>query len=609
MTGLLAHRGPNNQSTKLLANGALGHTRLSILDLSDAGRQPMRSGNGRFTIVYNGEIYNFKALRAELISLGSTFRSQSDTEVVLEAFARWGRSSLGRFNGIFAFAIWDEELETLLLARDRFGVKPLYYCLEDGAGIRFGSEIKAVLAAEGKRGGLDRQALHELMHYGVGGLGARTLFADVRKLQAGEYLEFNRGMLSRGKYWELNPEFSCAELLTDPVTSVRNLLEAAVKRQLVSDVPVGVFLSGGIDSSAVTAFAARNYGGGLKTYSVGFDFAGDSSELPKAAAVARHFGTEHHELFIKGVDLPAVIESLVKHHDDAFSDAANIPLYLLCKELQGGVRVVLQGDGGDEIFGGYRRYSMLARADFLRAAAWIAQAGSWLPLGKVSLRRIQRMIDIWQERNSSKRMALLLAQDECCPAPTRILGPGLRASVEREDPFARYREIGARLQGLDPVQGMLWTDTQILLPDIFLEKVDKSTMAWGVESRVPFLDNELTDYVLALPAALKMPGAKPKALLKSALRGIVPDYVLDAPKQGFGVPYGNWLRGPLANFARERMCNGRAAADGLIDGPVAARLLSEHISRQNDHGFLLWKTLNLALWYERYLPSLDSATS
>ena len=604
MAQALLHRGPDIQDAMAIGVAALGHARLSIIDLSDAGRQPMSTPDGRFTIVYNGEVYNFKELRRELEAAGASFGSHTDTEVVLQAFARWGTDSLNRLNGIFAFGIWDNREERLHLVRDRFGVKPLYYRIQPGGDIAFGSEVKAVLAAGGRESALDWQALHEFMHYGTGGLGSRTLLADVRKLEAGHYLEFDRNGVRLAPYWRLDEAVSELAPASDPTGQVRALLEAAVRRQLVSDVPVGVFLSGGIDSSAITAFATRHYGSGLKTYAVGFDFAADTNELPKAATVARHFGTDHHELFVQGVDLPAVIEALVASHDDAFSDAANIPLYLLCKELGGTVRVVLQGDGGDELFGGYRRYSLLTRERLWRAGAVCGGMVRWLPFGQVRTRRVSRMIDIWREHDPDIRMALLMAQDEREPSPLRVLGEDARARARATDAFARYREIGGRLEGVEPVQRMLWTDMQILLPDIFLEKVDKATMAWGVEARVPFLDHELANYVLALPSGVKLPGGRPKALLKRALRGVVPDFVLDAPKMGFAVPYGRWLAGPLAAFARERICAGSAARDGLLDAEATAQLLDEHVAGRDDHGFLLWKTLNLALWFERFWPRL-----
>lgn len=605
MMATLAHRGPDYRAVGTFGPAALGHARLSIIDLSPLGHQPMSSSDGRFTIVYNGEVFNFQDLRRELVATDVAFVSHTDTEVVLQAFARWGTGCLRRLNGIFAFAIWDRLKECLHLVRDRFGVKPLYYQRLAGEGVAFGSEIKAVLAADGTAGAMDWHALHEFMHYGTGGLGPRTLFADVRKLEAGQFLEFSRQGLRLETYWQLDPARGPTEPVVDAAGRVRTLLEAAVRRQLVSDVPVGVFLSGGIDSSAVTAFASRHYGKALKTYAVGFDFAKDTSELPKAAAVARHFGTEHRELFVQGANLPATIEALVESHDDAFSDAANIPLYLLCQELSGGVKVVLQGDGGDELFGGYRRYSLLARERRLRLAAVFGGVAGLLPIGRLRRRRVRRMVDIWRQRDPNMRMALLMAQDAPVPSPLQVLGGGARRLAQATDPFARYREVGCRLGRLDSVQRMLWTDMQILLPDIFLEKVDKSTMAWGVEARVPFLDHVLADYVLDLPSCVKLPGGSPKGLLKQALRGVVPDFVLDAPKMGFSVPYGRWLAGPLAGFARERICASRAAQDGLLDAQQTARLLDEHVAGRDDHGFLLWKTLNLAIWYERFKPRLS----
>ncbi len=606
MVRLLSHRGPDHQAVWEDRAVVLGHCRLSILDLSPVGHQPMRSADGRYVICYNGEIYNFEELRKELISSGESFRSRSDTEVVLQWFARHGREGLRRLNGIFAFAIWDLHSCELTLVRDRFGVKPLYYRLLPGGGLVFGSEIKAILGSGAGVGEIDWLALHEFVHYGVGGLGERTLFREVKKLESGHVLVCSAAGSEIIPYWQL-VDVAQEDDGRRPVLRVAELLEGAVKRQLVSDVPVGVFLSGGIDSSAVTAFAARHYRGKLSTYAVGFDFGGESNELPKAAKVAKHFNTDHHELFIRGVDLPEVIEALVGSHDLPFSDAANIPLFLLCRELRGAIKVVLQGDGGDEVFGGYRRYSLLSQASWLRFVSRFSPVLRVFPLGRVRGRRLRRMADIWREADPAVRMALLMAQDERSPSPLRVLGPAARALTEREDSFVRYREFGRRFAGLEPVQQMLWTDMQVLLPDIFCEKVDRATMAWGVEARVPFLDYDLTDYVLPLPAAVKMPGGRPKGLLKAALRGMVPDFVLDAPKMGFAVPYGRWLAGPLADYARGRICEGAAARDGLIDPLVTANLLAEHCARRDDHGFLLWKTLNLALWYERYRPSMGTA--
>lgn len=564
----------------------------------------MSSACGRFVIVYNGETYNFPELRAELEGVGVRLKSRSDTEVVLEAFVRWGEGVFSRLNGIFALGIWDRREQRMTLGRDRCGVKPLYY-FADGQRLVFGSEIKAILAASSAAFQVDGQALHEFLHYGVGGLGERTLFGGIRKLTAASVLTLDRQGLRIRPYWRPADIVTIRDDGATAAARVAGLLEDAVRRQLVGDVPVAVFLSGGIDSSAVAAYASRHCTGPLTTYAAGFDFAGDTNELPKAARVARHFGTDHHELFLRGIDLPRVIEDLVASHDLPFSDAANIPLFLLSRELRGRAKVVLQGDGGDEIFGGYSRYGWLRRAALLsRLAAMGGGLVPWLPIDRKRRARFARMVEIWREPDEQVRMALLMAQDNRVPSPARLLGERWREVVQATDPFARYRQIGGELSGVEPVQRMLWTDLQILLPDIFLEKVDRATMAQGIEARVPFLDNALTDYALGLPAAGKLPGGAAKGLLKRALRGTVPDFVLDAPKCGFGVPYGYWLAGPLRNFALDRICGGSAAGEGLIDATAARKTMDEHTGGQADHGFLLWKYLNLAIWFDRYRSHL-----
>lgn len=604
MVKVLKHRGPDMIDAVAMGPASLGHARLSVIDLSPTGRQPMTTSDNRFTIVYNGEVYNYRELKVELELRGERFMGKSDTEVVLKAFARWGKDCLKRLNGVFSFAVWDKLDGKLHLVRDRFGVKPLYYRLEQDGGITFGSEVKAILESNSSQEVLDYQSLHEFIHYGTGGFGSHTMLGKIRKLEAGQYLELDSDGFQIEHYWRLDLDMEQGELMPNPHVHIRSLLEAAVKRQLVSDVPVGVFLSGGIDSSAVVAFASRHYGDSLKTYSVGFDFAGDTNELAKAAAVAKYYGTDHHELFIQGVDLPNIIEALIGSHDDPFSDAANIPLYLLCKELDGKVPVVLQGDGGDELFGGYRRYYLLARERLFRVLTSLGPMVNFMPVSNGNKRRLNRWIKIFRETDPNVRMALMLAQNEVNSSALKVLGKDVRAKMQTSDPVVRYREIGGRLSEIDPVQRMLWTDMQIILPDIFLEKVDKSTMAWGVESRVPFLDHELVDYVLGLPSKLKVSKGMPKGLLKTALRGVVPDFVLDAPKMGFGVPYSRWLAGPLEGYARERICDGRAVQDGLIDATHVNNLFYDHVQSVDDHGFLLWKTLNLALWYERYRPQL-----
>ena len=598
MTRTLHHRGPDHSD--VLVDGAvgLGHARLSIIDLSETGHQPMQTADGRYVIVYNGEVYNFRELRVELERVGISFRGHSDTEVILNAWARWGSAALTRLNGIFAFAIWDRREKELVLARDRFGVKPLcYHRLANG--IVFGSEIKAVLASGLVSSQVNPQALHEFAYFGVS-LGRNTLFDGIERLEAGHWLRLRDDRCEIAPYWRVEDVCRIADDEQTAVAKSQALVEAAVRRQLVSDVPVGVFLSGGIDSSAVAAFASRHYEGTIKTYSVGFDFERGVNELPKARRVAERFSTDHHELHLAGGRMPPVIEDLVCHHDEPFSDAANIPLYLLCRELNGEPRVILQGDGGDEIFGGYRSYALLSR--FGRWKALSAMRGFLPCLGSEKLRRLRRILDAFGEKEDGMRMALLLTTDTARTSLSQLLSAEWKSRLGQIDPFRRYRENAQRLHALDPVQQMLLCDTAILLPDVFLEKVDKSTMAFSIESRVPFLDNELTSYAIGLPSHIKVRGGNKKHLLKKALRGVVPDEVLDGPKTGFGVPFSYWLATSLRDYAREVFQEAAARKDTFFDKTALFSALQDHETHPTfQRGFILWKALNLAIWQRQYL--------
>jgi len=595
MATVVAHRGPDAHGTWVDGSVGLGHRRLAILDLSARGNQPMASQDGRYEIVFNGEIYNFRALRSALEARGETFTTTGDTEVVLSAFRRDGVASFSTLNGMFAIAIWDRHEERLVLARDRFGQKPLYLHRRAHA-LVFGSEIKSILATGRSPRELDWAGLHEFCWFGAT-LGARTLFGQIEKLLPGHHLSFDRSGATSAAFWSIENVRTRTDSVEDATARVRDLLDRAVERHLESDVPVGVFLSGGIDSSALALLAARYRGPGLATYSVSFDF--DPGELARARVVATQAHANHHELNVRGTDIAEVVRTLIHHHDQPFGDAANIPLFLLARQLGGAVKVVLQGDGGDEIFAGYRRYNVLGFARAWQLAARIA------PLrflaGRRSGQRLERFLRAIGSRDAGRRMALLLTEESASRSPVRLLGAAVRDQVARTDPFARYGEFDARLRDLDVVQRMLHTDASILLPDVFCEKVDRATMAQGLEVRLPFLDTELTDYVLGLPSNYKVHRLQKKWLLRRALRGTVPDEILDAPKRGFGVPYGAWLRGPLRALMEEALLHGRSAREGLVDVVACRRAIDEHVGGRLDHGFLLYKMLELALWAEEYL--------
>lgn len=594
MTGAIRHRGPDDYGIHVDGAVGLGHARLSIIDLSCAGHQPMCSDDGKVVIAFNGEVYNFQSLRMQLEADGVQFHSRTDTEVVLQAYIRWGKSSFSMLNGMFAFAIWDARDSMLHVVRDRFGIKPLYYCRTATGKIVFGSEIKSMLASGLVEREISASGLHEYLWFG-NALGQNTLFSGVNKLLPGHCLTVDIKGHRVAPYWKLEDVPRVNVNSTDAAIEVRRLLENAVKSQLVGDVPVGIFLSGGIDSSAITAFASKHYPDRLKTFSVGFDFDRGINELPAARFVSDYYGTEHHEIKVSGSGMEDVITRLVRAHDEPFADAANIPLYLLCEQLRGSVKVVLQGDGGDELFAGYRRYNVLAHEKLWRFAARLLLASG------VDSQRGERFLRAVSQSDPAMLMALLLTVESLQSPPNRIMSEQWRSRLKECDPFGRYRELAQRFSGHDAVQKMLYTDISVILPDTFLEKVDKSTMAHGIEVRVPFLDADLADYAIGLPASSKVRAFQKKWILRKALRGVVPDKVLDAPKTGFGVPYEYWLREPLAPFMKSVLLDRQALKHGIFDKAEIERAIIEHVSGKRNNGFLLWKALNLALWTEEYL--------
>ena len=599
MLSTIRHRGPDDCGIAEIGPAVLGHARLSIIDLSDAGHQPMTDSGKKCTLVYNGEIYNFMALRAELAAEGVQFRGHSDTEVVLHAYQSWGLEAFNRFAGMFALAIWDAPRQRLVLARDRFGIKPLYYTQAAGA-IAFGSEIKSVLASGMAARELSPAALHEYMWFG-NALGSKTIYESVRELLPGSILVADSSGIKISQYWSLERVERHSPPLEESAGRVAILLEDAVRSHLVADVPVGLFLSGGLDSSAVATFASRHHAGPLDTFSAEFDFSNRPSELPMARRLARHLGTSHHEIHVKGSALPETIESLVRCHDEPFADAANIPLYLLSRELNGSPKVILQGDGGDEIFAGYRRHNVFSGERFWRLSSRVGvRAASFLPESAGNYQR-QRFLHAMSAPTPGLRMALMLTQDTRQDTPVALLSARLQAAVAGTEPFARYMEMAARWASETPLQRMLYTDTSILLPDTFLEKVDRATMAMGIEVRVPFLDNRLTDYVLGLPASYKLRKGRKKYLLKRSLRGIVPDYVLDAPKRGFAVPFENWLRGPLVAYAKSVLFDDATRRADLFDEDQLRRRFDQHVVGRRNNGFMIWKALQLALWHDAYI--------
>ena len=595
---LTTHRGSDASDYYLENNIFLGHNRLAIIDLSNAANQPMHSFDNRYVMVYNGEIYNFKELRKELSDSGVSFRTQSDSEVIVNGFSIWGNQIFSKLNGIFAVSIWHKEKESLTLARDRYGVKPLYYSSK-GNQLAFGSEMKTIIQFLPSQN-ISKNAFREFLDYG-NPLGEQTLFESIEELKPGTVIEFHKDNISKQEFWavQMVKDIALEDQLV--IEQTHRLLEEGVKRQLVSDVPVGVFLSGGIDSSLVTAFASKNMAGKkLSTYTAAFDFDIGINELESAKKAAQHFGTDHHELFIEGKNLPYVVDTLIYHHDAPFSDAANIPLYLLTKALSGSVKVILQGDGGDEFFAGYRRYQLLQKYGGKVQRSLFYLASLMANSTKAVSPRVRRMLSALGASSDVDLMARLLTVDYSERNTFKTLNSSVQQGLQSIDPYEHYSRLNGGLGEKDIVQKMLLIDTQTILTRTFLEKVDKSTMANSVEVRVPLLDNNLTDFVMGLPSHQKIRRGEKKWLLKKALRGTVPDFVLDGKKTGFGVPYENWIKEPLYEMYKDALASKAFTDLKLFDRNVLDQYMREHKEGVRNNGFILWKVFQFSLWVDKY---------
>lgn len=593
---LMNHRGPNFNDFKRYKNCLLIHYRLSILDLDSRSNQPFLSQDGDYLCTYNGEIYNYKDLQSKYGILAQT---TSDTEVMLETFAKGSTAVVQEWNGIFALAILQKSSNKLFLIRDRFGVKPLY-CYESNNYFAFASEAK-VLYEWLESFEINKQGLSEYLWYG-NSISNNTIVKGVKKLEPGSILTFD---LSKGdiveqkNYWSLPKDNDSSDKRHNLPRSVDSLLESAVQRQLMSDVPLGVLLSGGIDSSAIVAFASRHYDN-LDTYSIEYDFnIGGESELANASLVARTFGTNHHEMKASASDIADIFPELVFQFDDPFSDAANIPLYLLAKACSNDKKVILQGDGGDEFFGGYRRYNVLDWINFWRFVSTYSYR--FIPSHSWSL-RMKRISKILNQKDDAMKMALYLTEDVKYASPNKILKNG-QVQSENVDPFISYKKFNEDYDHLNLVQRMLYADVKILLSHTYLEKVDKATMYCSIEARVPFLDNDLAQFMLELPSSYKVRYGKKKFLLRKALKGIVPDQILNGKKRGFDVPYKKWLKEELFDFAYNTFDDFNNPQ--LLNKEFLKELLLKHKNGEGNYGFLLWKGLVLAHWFGIYRSKIQ----
>jgi asparagine synthase (glutamine-hydrolysing) len=617
MADSLAHRGPDDHGlwSDAEAGIALTHRRLSIVDLSPAGHQPMTSADGRFVVTFNGEVYNFQELRPDLEARGIQFRGHSDTEVMIEAFAAYGIApTVKRLIGMFAIGIWDRRERTLMLVRDRLGIKPLYWAKFGGLFL-FGSELKALRAHPGWTARINRSAVASFMRHNY--IPApHTIYEGVQKLEPGTILTLPWGGEPRlERFWDARAVARAG--LADPLQAsdleltdqLESLLLDAVSRRMVADVPVGAFLSGGIDSSTVVALMQAANAGPVRTYSIGFDIAG-YDEAPHAAAVARHLHTEHTELTATSKQALDVIPRLAEMYDEPFADSSQIPTYLVSAMTRQHVTVALSGDGGDELFGGYSRYRLARR--FWRTLSLMPR-----PLRQGLAHGLRALpADRW-----SSLFDLLPASLRPAQAGDKL--HKLASVLTLDDADALYRRLvthwepATLMPGIDEPKGPLW-DTSVgkdfpgllermqffdlvtYLPDDILTKVDRASMAVALEARVPLLDHRVVEFAWRIPRQSLIRNGASKWPLRQVLYRHVPPELVERPKMGFGIPLGEWLRGPLRDWAEALLSEKRLREGGLVDAVQVRNAWTDHVSGRRNLQYPLWDVLMLEAWRERW---------
>ena len=603
MADRLIHRGPNDGDvwTDNDAGIAFGHRRLAIIDLTEAGHQPMISSCGHLVLSYNGEIYNAPELRAELVAKGRVFRGRSDTEVIVEGAAEWGLEALlPRLIGMFAISLWDRRNRRLTLARDRFGIKPLYWSFDQGR-LLFGSELKAITAHPAFDREIDRNSVAAYLRFCYVP-SPQTIYRAASKLEAGHILEISPGEPPGLKaWWQLSDIIREAHAAPfggseeDAIEALEDLLCDSVRRRMFADVPLGSFLSGGVDSSTVTALMQAQSDRPVKTFTIGFDEPG-YDEAAHAKAVAAHLGTDHHELILTPDEAMAVIPKLPEMYDEPFADSSQIPTFLVSRMAREHVTVALSGDGGDELFAGYNRYIEAAgRLRTIWALPGLARRTIATGVNAVPTRLWSRLAPSLPQAGEKmeKLGGAIVAGPEgfykrmvsTWHDPVEVISGG------QETWGSAWDE--AETLCPDPVERMQYLDTMTYMTDDILAKVDRASMAVSLEARVPLMDHRVAAFAWSLPMRMKLVGAQGKHVLRQVLYRHVPRSMIERPKQGFAVPIGEWLRGPLKDWAGDLLSNASLSRRGLICPQTVEALWSEHQNRRADHTARLWAVINL----------------
>lgn len=595
----ILHRGPDASGVYVDDRMAMVHRRLSIIDLSEQGNQPMLSQDGRYIIVYNGEIYNFLELRRELKKTGVVFRTGTDTEVLLELYAREGERCLGKLNGMFAFAIWDKREQTLFLARDRIGKKPLYYYTDSKGRFAFASEIKCILAIPDLSQQLDPTALCDFLKYHYVPA-PKTIYQDIFKLPPGCCMVVSNDLkVTITEYWDVHFTERNSDSSGSPVDELLELLHDSTKLRMIADVPLGAFLSGGIDSSAVVALMADAEQGRVRTCTIGFDDKHHDESI-YARTVADLYNTDHHEYRVTE-DIPSTVKTLPQFFDEPFADSSAVPTYHVSRLARQAVTVALAGDGGDENFAGYAKYAVELKEDMVR---------QYMPdalLHMINKACGESHHPLIRKARSLTGSALLEPARACYRSNTfindtvlqNLLAEDVRKKTAGYDPAEHILRHWQRMQGSDYVSCMLYTDLKTYLPDDILVKVDRMSMAHSLEVRAPFLDYRIIEFAAGLPSRSKIKGNQQKVLLKKAFEQFLPKRILNRKKHGFSVPLDSWFRGELKAMTEDALMNSDLIHQ-YLNVTYIEKMWQAHQSGKIQHGSTLWSLLMFALWQQEY---------
>lgn len=610
MSRTIAHRGPDDHGEEIVKNVGLANRRLAIIDLTKEAHMPMSDRNKKIWITYNGEVYNFPQLKKDLIRKGYRFFSKSDTEVILYLYEAYGLGAIEKLRGMFAIAIWDEREKQLILARDHFGIKPLHY-FWDGEFFIFGSEIKAILAHPWVKKILNSEALSQYFSIGFGAIPSpNTIFEGIKKLPPAHYAVLKGGRLTIRRYWSLEKVKDKNISEDEAKRHLLKLIDSSVKSQLVSDVPLGAFLSGGIDSSLIVAFMSRHSLRKVKTFTIGFDDP-NFDESPYAQTVADFYKTDHHSKKFKIKDLLEALKEVVKKLDEPLADASILPVYLLSEFTRKRVTVALAGDGGDELFGGYPTYIAHKINDFLPFIPpsffslfvgfemlnkfWLAKHAPSFSLSY----KLGRLASGWNREIVERHLNFMGP----IPLQTKplLFTPEILRKIGQIDPaFSWAKGIFERAKNFDQQKKLQFFDLYSYLSEDSLVKTDRASSFNSLEVRVPFLTKEIAEFVFSLPSEYLLKGFRLKYLLKAAAREVLPEAIIERPKKGFGIPLHLWFRTALKNELREKLSERYLKKQGIFNSHFVNKLINDHLSGAEDNRMVLWNLLIFQYWYDRW---------